>query len=57
MKYAGDRGDPYLDVNSGVLHNRLGIRNQAGLDQAESSLFFLRASELAAKPVKGEFDL
>ena len=57
MKYAGDRGEPYLDANTGVLRNRLGIKDQAGLEKAESSLSFLRASELAAKPVKGKFDL
>jgi cell filamentation protein len=57
MKYAGDRGDPYLDKNSGVLRNLLGIQNQAGLDTAESSLSFLRTSELREKPISGQFDL
>ena len=46
MKYAGDRGDPYLDGNTGVLRNLLGITTQAALDEAESSLSFLRTSEL-----------
>jgi hypothetical protein len=32
MKYAGDQGDPYLDKNSGVLRNLLGIADQATLD-------------------------
>lgn len=57
MKYAGDQGDPYLDKNSGVLRNLLGVTNQAALDTAESSLSFLRASELIEKPVTGQFDL
>lgn len=57
MKYAGDGGDPYLDKDTGVLRNLLGITDQAGLDKLESSLSFLRTSELAAKPVKGRFDL
>lgn len=57
MKYAGDHGDPYLDQGTGVLRNLLGIRDQAGLDRAESSLSFLRASELREQPVSGKFDL
>lgn len=42
MKYARDSGDPYLNKESGVLRNLLGIKDQAGLDKAESSLSFLR---------------
>lgn len=57
MKYAGDRGDPYLDKETGVLRNLLGIKDQAGLDKAESSLSFLRTSELREQPVVGLFDL
>ena len=57
MKYAGDRGDPYLDKDTGVLRNLLGIQDQAGLDKAESSLSFLRSSELRERPVQGQFDL
>ena len=57
MKYAGDRGDPYLDSETGVLRNLLGIKEQGGLDKAESTLSFLRANELREQPVKGKFDL
>lgn len=57
MKYAGDRGDPYLDNESGVLRNHLGITEQAALDKAESSLSFLRAAELREQPIQGNFDL
>jgi cell filamentation protein len=57
MKYAGDSGDPYLDRDTGVLRNLLGIKDQAGLDKAESSLSFLRTNELREQAVKGKFDL
>jgi cell filamentation protein len=57
MKYAGDRGDPYLDKDTGVLRNLLGIKDQAALEKAESSLSFLRTSELREQPVQGNFDL
>jgi cell filamentation protein len=57
MKYAGDSGDPYLDKDTGVLRNLLGIKDQAGLDKAESSLSFLRANEMREQAVKGKFDL
>jgi cell filamentation protein len=57
MKYAGDRGDPYLDKDTGVLRNLLGLKNQAALDEAESSLSFLRTSELREQPLQGSFDL
>lgn len=40
MKYAGDRGDPYLDSETGVLRNLLGIRDQGWLDKIESTLSF-----------------
>ena len=57
MKYAGEGVDPYLDKDTGVLRNLLGISDQAELDNAESSLSFLRASQLLELPVEGEFDL
>ena len=38
MKYAGERGDPYLDNDTGILRNLLGLKNQTALDGAESSL-------------------
>ncbi|AAF84466.1 cell filamentation protein Fic [Xylella fastidiosa] len=57
MKYAGDRGDPYLDSETGVLRNLLGISDQGWLDKIESTLSFLRTSELRERPVKGKFDL
>ena len=57
MKYEEDRGDPYLDKETGILRNLLGISDQAELDKAESDLSFLRASELRERLVKGKFDL
>lgn len=57
MKYAGDNGDPYLNKSTGVLRNLLDMKDQTELDKVESSLSFLRATELREKPVKGKFDL
>ncbi len=57
MKYAGDRGDPYLYPGTDVLRNLLGIKNQGALDKVESTLSFLRAAELRERPVAGRFDL
>ena len=57
MKYAGDRGDPYVDKDTGVLRNLLGIKHKDELDEAESGLSFLRARQLYEQPVKGKFDL
>jgi cell filamentation protein len=57
MKYGGDRSDPYLDKETDILRNRLGLRTQAALDRAESTMSFLRTVELHEHPVKGSFDL
>jgi hypothetical protein len=57
MKYGDDRSDPYLDKETGILRNRLGLRTQAALDRAESTMSFLRTVELHEHPVKGSFDL
>ena len=57
MKYAGERGDPYLNKETGVLRNLPGIKDQAGLDKAESSLSFLRTNELREQCVNATFDL
>lgn len=57
MKYGGDRADPYVDKDTGVLRNLLGIKHQKELDEAESGLSFLRARQLYEQPVKGKFDL
>jgi len=38
--------DPYLDLDTGVLRNRLGITDPAELAQAEAELTALRLIEL-----------
>jgi fido (protein-threonine AMPylation protein) len=49
--------DPYLDPESGVLKNRLGISDEATLEQAEAALVATRSFELSLAPLKGLFDL
>ncbi len=49
--------DPYVDPTSGVLNNRLGITDEATLEQAEAALVATRSYELAQTPLKGRFDL
>lgn len=44
-------------LGTGVLRNLLGLKNQATLDEAESSLSFLRTSALREQPMQGSFDL
>jgi cell filamentation protein len=55
--YSGGEEDPYLDKASGVLRNLLGITKQTTLEVSESSLSFLRANQLRASPLRGNFDL
>ena len=54
-KYEG--GDCYLDPETGVLRNRLGITDEQRLAQAEASLVAWRSYELSQKPLAGDFDL
>jgi cell filamentation protein len=54
-RYSGD--DPYLDPASGVLKNRLGITDEAMLEQAEAALVATRSFELSLAPRRGRFDL
>lgn len=49
--------DPYVDLESGVLKNRLGITDEATLEQAEAALVATRSFELSLAPLKGQFDL
>ena len=49
--------DPYLDPDSGVLKNKLGIRDQATLARAEADYSINRIAELRADPLLGQFDL
>lgn len=47
--------DPYAD-DKGVLHNKLGIRDETKLARVEGDLTALRIAELKIDPIKGNFD-
>ena len=49
--------DPYLDLATGVLRNRLGITDPGELAQAEAELTALRLIELRQAPLPGRYDL
>jgi len=49
--------DPYLDLGSGVLHNRLGLTDRARLRAAEAEFATLRLAQLHLDPLAGDFDL
>lgn len=55
QEYTGH--DHYLDPTTGILRNRLGIRDQAILEEREADYATARAYELAKKPLDGRFDL
>jgi cell filamentation protein len=54
-KYSGN--DHYIDPESGVLKNRLGITDEASLEAAEADFVAERSRELSQTPLKGRFDL
>ncbi|MEQ3552834.1 Fic family protein [Pseudonocardia nematodicida] len=49
--------DPYLDLDAGVLRNRLRITDPAELAQVEAELTALRLIELRRQPLPGRYDL
>lgn len=49
--------DPYLDLQAGVLRNRLGITDAGELAQAEANFTSVRISQLLAHPLPGRYDL
>ncbi|MFC3337495.1 Fic/DOC family protein [Paracandidimonas soli] len=55
MKYSD--ADAYIDPETGVLKNKLGLTTDTSLEEAEASVAFLRALELEQHPIKGNFDL
>ncbi|MGA8027776.1 MAG: Fic family protein [Bryobacteraceae bacterium] len=54
-KYSGN--DHYIDPESGVLKNRLGITDEALLETTEADFVAERSRELFETPLKGRFDL
>ncbi len=54
-KYEGQ--DHYLDPETGVLRNRLGITDESELEKAEVVFLAWRSYELSQRPIEGRFDL
>jgi cell filamentation protein len=50
------KGDPYLDPQSEILYNRLGLSDQAELDAAELKFSARTFAELMGEPLPGGFD-
>lgn len=53
-KYANR--DHYLDPDSGILKNKLGLRDETALETAEADYVAARSYELAQNPIPGNFD-
>ncbi|WP_433298865.1 Fic/DOC family protein [Pseudonocardia sp. CA-142604] len=49
--------DPYLDLDTGVLHNRLGISDRLELARAEADLTASRLYDLQRTRLTGDYDL
>lgn len=49
--------DPYLDLQHGVLHNRLGITDAGDLAVAEADISQFRIAQLHRHPLPGRYDL
>ncbi|NUU20894.1 MAG: cell filamentation protein Fic [Streptomycetaceae bacterium] len=49
--------DPYVDPETGLLRNRLGIRDSLLLSRAEADLSHLGLTELDRRPLPGGYDL
>jgi cell filamentation protein len=49
--------DPYLDLDTGVLRNRLGITDPATLSVAEADIATNAIAELSRNPLLGGYDL
>ncbi|WP_273724007.1 type II toxin-antitoxin system protein adenylyltransferase VbhT, partial [Bartonella sp. AU18XJBT] len=56
MKYE-NTNDPYTDPKTGVMYNRLGIKDKATLRSMESAFAYIRSYELESTPIRGKFDL
>ncbi|WP_375670223.1 MULTISPECIES: hypothetical protein [unclassified Bartonella] len=55
-KYKGS-GDPYTDPETGVMYNRLGIKDKATLQRVESTISYVKSFEFVHTPIGGKFDL
>ncbi len=55
-KYKGS-GDPYTDLETGVMYNRLGIKDEATLQRVGSTISYVKSFEFVHTPIRGEFDL
>ncbi len=51
-KYKGS-GDPYTNPKTGVMYNRLGIKDQATLRSLESAFAYIRSYEFDSTPIRG----
>jgi cell filamentation protein len=49
--------DPYLDLDAGVLRNRLGLTDAAELARAEADFSTVRIAQLRLTPLAGRYDL
>lgn len=49
--------DPYLDLDAGVLRNRIGITDAAELAQAEANFTSVQIAQLRRRPLPGRYDL
>lgn len=48
--------DPYIDLQSGILRNKIGLTEQESLDRAEANAVSVRSILLQLNPLKGNFD-
>ncbi|WP_208440030.1 Fic/DOC family protein [Bartonella raoultii] len=51
------RGDPYTDLDTGVLYNRFEIQDKIVLERVESTFAYVRSFELMRAATGGKFDL
>lgn len=49
--------DPYIDPNTGILSNSLGITSQTELEKAEADISAVVLASLPDQPIPGNFDL
>jgi cell filamentation protein len=49
--------DTYIDPETGILRNKLGLRTQKELSEAEYAHTINRSMQLSKKPIQGNFDL